>query len=266
VSSTPAGRLSRGVDSVGAFGRFAATVIGDAVRLRALRFPGEVLRQAGILIAGSTLVIAGLMFIIGTTCGIEGAFFARTTGASSYAGLITAWCDLREAAPYAFGYMMAAKVGTGLVAEIGAMRVSEEVDALEVMGLDSVAFLCSTRLLASWLVIPPIYIIGVLAAFLASYIVVVLQIGDTSAGGYNLIFWFFQSPLDLLFSLIKGVAMATLIVIVGTYYGFTASGGSVGVGAAAAKSMVVNVVGVHLIGMLSTFAFWGTNPRAPIGG
>ena len=102
-----------------------------------------------MLILSSTLVIWGLTFIIGLQCGIEAAYFNRATGAPAYAGVFAAWCDLRELIPYAFGYMMAAKVGTGIVAELGSMRISDEIDALEVMGISSMTFLCATRLLAS---------------------------------------------------------------------------------------------------------------------
>ena len=102
--------------------------------------------------------------------------------------------------------------------------------------------------------------------YFASYFAVVQQVGDVSSGGYLLIFWMFQNPLDLIFSLIKGMVMATVIVLVGCYYGYTASGGPVGVGTATAQSMVVNIVLVHIIGMLGTVVFWGANPRAPIGG
>ena len=111
-----------------------------------------------------------------------------------------------------------------------------------------------------------LYLGGVGAGFFASYLAVVQQIGEVSSGGYFLIFWMFQNPPDLLYSLIKGMGMATCIVLVGCYYGYIASGGPVGVGTATAKSMVVNIVLVHLIGMLGTQVFWGANPRAPIGG
>jgi phospholipid/cholesterol/gamma-HCH transport system permease protein len=180
--------------------------------------------------------------------------------------VFAAWCDLRELIPYAFGYMMAAKVGTGIVAELGSMRISEEIDALEVMGFDSMLFLCATRLLAAWIVLPFMYIAAVGAGFFASYLAVVVQIGEVSQGGYSLIFWQFQNPPDLLFSALKAMAMATVIVLVGCYYGYNASGGPVGVGTATAKSMVLNIVLVHLVGMLGTQVFWGANPRAPIGG
>jgi phospholipid/cholesterol/gamma-HCH transport system permease protein len=100
----------------------------------------------------------------------------------------------------------------------------------------------------------------------ASYIAIVHQVGFVSSGGYLLIFWQFQNPTDYLFSVIKGMTMATAIVLVACYYGYNASGGPVGVGRATAKSMVLNLILVNLIGMLGTQIFWGGNARAPIGG
>jgi phospholipid/cholesterol/gamma-HCH transport system permease protein len=162
--------------------------------------------------------------------------------------------------------MMAAEVGSGIVAGLVAMRISEEIDALEVMGVDSMLFLCATRLLAAWIVLPFMYIVAIGIAYFGSYLAVVEQIGFTSAGGYLLIFWQFQNAPDFLFSVIKGMTMATAIVLVACYYGYNASGGPVGVGRATAKSMVLNLVLVNLIGMLGSQVFWGANPRAPIGG
>jgi phospholipid/cholesterol/gamma-HCH transport system permease protein len=254
------------IESSGELFKFGGRVVGEVARLRVLKFFGETLRQSGILILSSTLVIWGLVFIIGLECGIEGAYFSNSNGTPAYSGVFAAWCDLRELVPYGFGYMMAAKVGTGLVAELGSMRISDEIDALEVMGISGIRFLCATRLLAAWMVLPFVYLASIGAGFLASYLAVVQQIGDVSSGGFFLIFWEFQNPPDLLFSLIKAMAMATVIVIVGCYYGYNASGGPVGVGTATAKSMVLNLVAVHLIGMLGTQIFWGANPRAPIGG
>ena len=252
--------------TAGEIGLFARDVLAEVWGLRVMRFFGESLRQAGILIVGSAAIIWTLMFILGLQCGIEGAYFTAAQGAPSAAGLFTALCDLREVTPLAFGYMMAAKVGTGIVAEIGAMRISDEIDALEVMGISSMTFLCATRLLAAWIVLPFVYAAGIGAAFMASFVAVVRQVGYVSSGGYLLVFWQFQSPTDCLFSIIKAMAMATIVVIVACYYGYTASGGPVGVGRATAKSMVLNLVLVHVVGMLGTAVFWGGNARAPIGG
>jgi phospholipid/cholesterol/gamma-HCH transport system permease protein len=254
------------LDSFGEIGRFGVRIMGQVYSGRVFKFFGEGLRQAGILIFGSALIIWAFVFILGLQCGLQGAFFNRSIGAPSLAGLFSAYCDLREGLPYAFGYILAAKVGTGIVAELGAMRISDEIDALEVMGIQPLTFLCATRLLGAWIAIPFLYLVGIGLIYGASYISVVHQVGDVSSGGYLLIFWMYQDPTDLIFSLIKGLVMATVIVLVGCYYGYTASGGPVGVGTATAKSMVFNIVAVHIIGMLGTVVFWGANPRAPIGG
>src|ERR671933_2572990 len=170
-------------DWVASFGdivKFSSRVFGEIFRGRVFRYFGEALRQAGVLIVGSTIVIWSLCFIIGLQCGIEGAYLLRAQGAPSYAGVFAAWCDLREIAPYAFGYMMAAKVGTGIVAELGAMRISDEIDALEVMGVKPMVYLCATRLLGAWMTLAFIYLGGIGVMYLASYLAVVQQIGETS--------------------------------------------------------------------------------------
>jgi phospholipid/cholesterol/gamma-HCH transport system permease protein len=255
------------LESTGEICRFAADVVRDVWGGRVFRFFGESVRQAGILVLGSALVIWGLIFITGLSiCGIEAAYFNEATGTASYSGVFAAWCNLREAIPYVFGFMMSAKVGTGIVAELGAMRISDEIDALEVMGIDSVTYLCATRLLGAWMVLPFIYIIGVGIGFFASYLAVVKQIGFVSSGGYLNVFWAFQNPKDYLYSLTKGMVEATGIVLVGCYYGYTASGGPVGVGAATAKSMLLNLMLVVLVGLLGSQIFWGGAPNAPVGG
>jgi phospholipid/cholesterol/gamma-HCH transport system permease protein len=258
--------IAAGFESFGDIVVFTLEILRRVVNLRVFKYFGEALRQSGILIISSTLVIWGLVFIIGLQCGIEGAYFNRSVGSPAYAGAFSAWCDLRELVPLCFGYMMAAKVGTGIVAELGSMRISDEIDALEVMGISGVTFLCATRLLGAMMVLPFIYICSIGAGFFASYLAVVQQIGDVSSGGFFLIFWEFQNPPDLIYSLLKAMTMAIIIVLVGCYYGYNASGGPVGVGTATAKSMVFNIVSVHIVGMLGTQLFWGANPRAPIGG
>src|SRR3954471_17376558 len=253
--------------SLGEIARFCTRTMGLVYWGRGFQFFGEALRQAGILITGSAIVIWGLVFILGlSSCGIEGAYLNRSLGAPAYAGVFSAWCDLREVVPYAFGYMLSAKVGTGIVAELGAMRISDEIDALEVMGVPPMVYLASTRLLAAWLALPFIYLGAIAIMFFASWLAVVQQIGDVSSGGYLAVFWAFQNPPDLIFSVVKAMTMATAIVMVGCYYGYTASGGPVGFGTATAKSMALNIVLIHLVGMIGTLVFWGATPRAPLGG
>jgi len=251
----------------GEIGGFMGETLRDVYSGRVLRFFGETLRQAGILIIGSTGVIWGLVLLTGLgACGIQGAYFSEATGVPAGAGIFASLCNLREAVPLTFGYMMSAKVGTGIVAELGAMRISEEIDALEVMGVNSMTFLCATRLLAAWIVLPFMYVSAIGVAYLASYVAIVDQVGYVSSGGYLLVFWEFQNPGDFLFSVIKGMTMATAIALVGCYYGYTASGGPVGVGRATAKSMALNLVLVNVLDALGTQVFWGTSPHLPFGG
>ena len=233
---------------------------------RVLRTFGEILRQASLLITGSVGVVLGLVFVLGLQCGIEGAYGSAAVGAGNIAGAITALCDLREVTPYAFGYMMAAKVATGYAAEIGAMRIGEEIDALDVMGVESITFLCATRVMAVWLVLPFLYAAAVAVGFIGSYLAVVSQVAQTTGSAYLAIFWQFQNPPDMLFSLAKAMAMATFVTVVGCYYGYTATGGPIGVGKASARSMAVNIIGIHAIGIVGTQLFWGNNPRSPVGG
>ena len=195
-----------GLASFGEATRFCGKIVIKVFNGRVFKFIGETMRQAGILITGSAIIVLGLVFILGLQCGIEGAYAAKSVGATSSTGAIAALCDLREVIPYAFGYMMAAKVGTGFVAEIGSMRISDEIDALEVMGFDSILYLGSTRLLGTWLVLPFLYMIAVAVGFAASYLADVVQLGQVSKGGYLQLFWQFQSPQDFLFSGLKCMA------------------------------------------------------------
>jgi len=247
------------------FGEIAKFSMATFRAMPGLRlYPTEVFRQAAILVLSSGLVIFLMEFVIGAQCGIEGSYTLKQIGAPLYSGIFTAWCGLREMGPYMWGYILAAKVGCGLVAELGSMRISEEIDAVEVMGIDSMTFLVATRVVAGWIAMPFLYIIGLSLMFLAEKLVVVDQLASVSPGGYSFIFWLYQSPGDLLFSLIKIMAMGTVIIFVGCYFGYTAKGGPVGVGRATARSMIINMVLIHIIGLLGTQLFWGLSPNAPI--
>jgi phospholipid/cholesterol/gamma-HCH transport system permease protein len=234
---------------------------------RVLHYLGEVVRQARILTTGSTIVILAMALVFGLSIGIQGSYGARLVGAPAAAGAFTAIGDLREIMPYAFAYMMAAKVSTGYVAEIGTMRIHDEIDALDVMGMNSLVYLCSTRLLASWIVLPFFFMLAVLVCFAGSFIAVVVQIGQVSAGGYLELFWKFQNPTDYLFAATKCFAMGTFVVLVGVYHGFKVRGGPVEVGVATARAMIVNLIGIHAIGIIGTQLFWGGQGGGlPIGG
>jgi phospholipid/cholesterol/gamma-HCH transport system permease protein len=259
-------RTRENVELAGELVHFSGGVVRRIATGRVLRFSGETLRQAGVFITGSVGVIFLMVFALGLQCGIQAAYGTQAVGAPAVSGAFTALCNLREVAPYAFGYMLAAKVGTGVVAELGAMRISDEIDALEVMGFDGVTFLAATRLLGILLVLPFVYVLAMGVAFAGSYLAVVVQVARVTPAAYLDVFWVFQTPVDLLLSLVKGLLMAVVVVLVGCFFGYNATGGPVGVGTATARSMAVNIVAIHAIGILTSQLFWGGDPRSPVGG
>ena len=268
-----AGRKPRQLGAIGRgiVGGFA--VAGDIVRFSAdtvtsfkdvRKYSSEIFHQAGILILSSGLIIWVMQGVMGSICGLEASYTLKQLGAPLYSGIFNAFCGLREMSPYMWGYIFAAKVGCGLVAELGSMRISEEIDALEVMGIKSKTYLVATRVIAAWISIPFLYTVGLALMYVTMYLVTVVQLKGVSSGGYLYVFWLYQNPLDFLYSQIKVMSYGTAIVFVGCYYGFNASGGSVGVGKATAKSMMINMVMIHVLGVLTTQLFWGVNPNAPI--
>jgi len=260
---TGASGIKEALSSVGEIARFSGSVVRSLPDVR--RYSSEVLHQAGILILSSGLIIWVMQGVIGFECGLEASYTLKQIGAPIYSGVFNAWCSLREMSPYMWGYIFAAKVGCGLVAEIGSMRIADEIDAMEVMGIKSRSYLVGSRVLAVWLCIPFLYTVGLGVTYVAAYLVTVVNLGGVSPGGYLYIFWLYQNPADFLYSLMKVITMSTVITFVGCYYGFTARGGSVGVGRNTAKSMMLNMVLIHIVGVLGTQLFWGLSPNAPIG-
>lgn len=248
--------------SIGEVAHFSLDILRDLPRTR--RYSSEIFRQAGILIISSGMIIWAMQFVMGNICGVEGHYLLKQVGAPLYSGVFNSYCGLREMAPYMWGYILSAKVGCGIVAELGSMRIAEEIDAMETMGIESRSYLVGTRLIAAWIAMPFLFIIGLGVMYLGGYTATVVQLGGVSSGGYLYIFWLFQNPLDLTFAFAKVMAMGTVIVLVGCYFGYTASGGPVGVGRNTARSMMVNMVLVHIIGLIGTVMFWGVAPNAPI--
>jgi phospholipid/cholesterol/gamma-HCH transport system permease protein len=242
--------------------RFFADVARAIPKARA--YSSEVFRQTGILILSSGLIIWFMELLVGAVFAVQGHYLTRQFGAGGYVGIFPALGGLRTCAPEMWGWILAAKVGCGLVAELGSARISEEIDALEVMGVPSRPYLVATRVLAALIAMPFLYIVGLGLLYVSSWFVVVHVLGTVSEGGFFEILWAFQSPLDLLFSMIWTVVLGTVVVLVGCYYGYTASGGPVGVGMNTAKSMVVNMVLVSVVGLVAQQAFWGGFPNAPI--
>lgn len=247
---------------VGDYVSFVGSSLRGIGKLRP--YTGEVLRQAGILALGSSLVIVLMAFLMGSACGLEASAATRALGGGSSIGVFTAFCSTREVVPFIFGFILAAKVGCGIVAELGSMRVREEVDAIEVMGIPAVAYLVSTRLVAAMLMLPLVYAVAVAAGQFGAWLVAVAYFADVSQGTFEIGFYAALSPLDLLYSAIKGLAIALLVVSVSLYFGFNVRGGPVEVGMATARSMGINLILATFANTALTLVFWGLDPNLPV--
>ena len=175
-------------------------------------------------------------------------------------------CPVREATPFMFAYMIAAKIGCGYVAELGSMRINEEIDAMESLGINPIRYLCSTRLAANILISLPVFMIGFLCFFLGSMFVILVQVHAISFATWSSVHWNFLDWPSTLYSFTKTFVMWVAIICAQLYYGYSAKGGPVGVGEATARSMIVALGLTMVINEGFTFFFWGVNPHIPVGG
>jgi len=244
---------------------FGSRVLGETPLMLA-RYLGEVWWYAAFLALGSTGVILILVAFTGLQCSVEAYYSLSQIGAQGLIGVFNALCDMREITPLFFGFALGAKIGGGLVAELGTMRVNEEIDALDVMGMPTVRYVVTSRIVAALLIMPFMYFLALAASFTASWAEQHFVIRQLSDGAYFDYFWRFLNIQDLIFSMIKAITFAFMILLVAIYYGFHVTGGAVGIGRAVAKTMAVSLVMTVLANAFLTQLFWGVNSNLPIPG
>ncbi|MBZ5735314.1 ABC transporter permease [Nocardioides sp. TRM66260-LWL] len=261
ASATPkASRLER----IGDFVDFMLEAIREipyAVRA----YPAEIMRHCGLLIRQNSLVVLFMLFMLGAVLGLTAHFLFTSIGIDSYIAAVNSVGGMRGIIQVVFGWIVAAKVGCGIVAELGAMRISDEIDALETMGIRSIAFLVSTRIVAMSIVMPLLFIVALSVNFYAGYLFNVDFLNTVSSGGFEYFLFLFQNGRDFAICVIWSFLLSLMLVVVSCYFGFTASGGPVGVGRNTAQSMLVNLVGISILSMMLVQLFYGNDPNAPIG-
>lgn len=271
----PARIGNRLVDSLANLGEqlgFMAKSLRDIAL--AVRHGGEVARLiseitlgAGALIvgAGTAGVIFFMAFFTGTQVGLEGFKGLQLIGAEAFTGFVSAFANTREITPLIAGVTLAAQVGAGFTAELGAMRVNEEIDALEVMAVRPVPYLVSTRIIAALVAITPLYLISLFASYIATELVVTKLLG-LSGGTYDHYFSLFLPPTDVLYSLIKAMVFAVTVAVIHCYYGFNATGGPAGVGIAVGKAIRASIVAVNVLNLMMSAFMWGVTDTVRIAG
>jgi phospholipid/cholesterol/gamma-HCH transport system permease protein len=242
---------------------YAQTVkgIGDAV----VRYQSELIRLVAqmslgsgalAIIGGTIVIVAFLTFSAGSLIAIQGYTQLQEVGVDALAGFTSAFLNVRLVAPLVAGIGLAATIGAGATAQLGAMRISEEIDALEVMGIRSVAYLASTRVVGGVIVVIPLYCVAVLMAFLST------RLGDTlifgqSVGVYDHYFNTFLNPMDLIYSFLQAISMAVVVMLVHVYYGYNASGGPAGVGEAVGRAVRTSLVAAVFVTLFVSLAIYG---------
>ena len=213
---------------------------------------------AGALIvgAGMVFVIFSMSFFTGANVGIQGFAGLEQIGAEAFTGLVGSFANTREVTPLIAGVAFAAQVGAGFTAELGAMRISEEIDALEVMSVRPISYLVATRVLAALIAIIPLYLISLFASYFATELVTTRFFG-LSEGVYEYYFRLYLPPIDILYSLIKAMVFAVLVALIHCYYGFYATGGPSGVGVAVGRAIRLSIVAVVVFNLVLSLIFWG---------
>ncbi len=232
-----------------------------------LRLLAEVSFGSGALavIGGTVGVIVAMTFFTGTEVGLQGYEALNQIGSSAFTGFISAYFNTREISPLVAGIALSATVGCGFTAQLGAMRINEEVDALEVMGLPSLPFLVTTRMIAGLVAVVPLYVIGLMASYLSTRLMVTLYFGQSS-GTYDYYFNLFLPPEDVLWSFGKVLMFSIIVVLIHCYHGYTASGGPAGVGLAVGRAVRTALVTINVVDFFLSLAIWGATTTVRISG
>ena len=270
---TALSRLVAGTRRIGEQTVFYGTAhasTGDAVR----RYPAEVLRLIAVMgmgtgalaVIGGTVVIIGFLTLsTGALIAVQGYNTLSNVGIEALTGFLSAFLNVRFIAPSTAGLALAATIGAGATAQIGAMRINEEIDALEVMSIRSITYLASTRIVAGVLVVIPLYTVAVLASFLATRLGTTFVYGQ-SRGVYDHYFSTFLQPMDLMWSFVAALGMAAAVMTIHTYYGFTATGGPAGVGEAVGRAVRTSVTATVFVLLTITLAVYGQSGNFHLSG
>ncbi|MEV4675896.1 MULTISPECIES: ABC transporter permease [Actinomadura] len=205
---------------------------------------------------GMIFVIATMSLATGAMVGLQGYPGLERIGAEAFTGLVASYSNVREVTPIIAGVALVAQVGTGFTAEIGAMRISEEIDALEVMGINSLAYLVCTRVAAGVIALVPLYLVSLFMAFFATRFITIQYFG-LSPGIYDYYFHLYLPPIDVFYSVIKVAVFAFIIMFIHCYRGYYAAGGPVGVGVAAGRAIRESTILMILMNLVLSYIFWG---------
>jgi phospholipid/cholesterol/gamma-HCH transport system permease protein len=231
------------------------------------RVLAEVTLGSGIFVIGGGVVGVVLLLstLTGSGVGLEGQNGLEAIGLAPLMGFISAYANTRELAPMVAALGFAARIGCGFTSRLGAMRINEEIDAIESMAIRPIPYLVSSRLVAALVVVVPLYILGLVGTYLATDVLITTFYGQSS-GTYDHYFRTFVSTRDVMLSGVKVVVLTTLVTLIHCYHGFVADGGPAGVGRATGRAIRSSIVALVVVDIVLTLLFWGPNDQPTISG
>lgn len=269
----PVNDAVQGWNRLGRQARFYAETIrgcGHAIR----RYPSELLRliaemSLGVgalaLIGGAIVIIGSLTMSVGSLIAIQLFPQLQEVGVDALAGFTSALINTRYFGPIMVGIGVSATIGAGATAQLGAMRINEEIDALESMSIRAVPYLCSTRLVAGAVIITPLFAVAMLLAYVVTQLLTTAVYAQSS-GVYEHYFYTFLNPTDLLWAFFLAEVVGLVAMLVHTFYGYTASGGPAGVGEAVGRSVRTSLIVLCAVVLLVTIAIYGPSGNFELSG
>jgi len=188
--------------------------------------------------ATSTGIVILTSFFTGMVEALETYHGFSKFGATSMIGYTVAISFGREIAPVFTALMVVARSVSAMSAEIGSMKVTEQIDALSVMGINPIGYLASPRIVAGFTMLPLLTILSNVAGNIGSYLISVYSLG-VSEGGYFENIRLFIDTSDISYGLVKAAVFGVLITIIGCYYGLATTGGTQGVGRSTTSAVVL---------------------------
>lgn len=266
-------RIGAGWNGIGVQMQFYARTIGS-IGDAAVSYRTELIRliatmglgSGALAVVGGTVAIVGfLTMTTGALVAVQGYNQFASVGVEALTGFASAFFNVRLIAPGTTAVALSATIGAGATAQLGAMRINEEIDALEVIGIRSVSYLASTRVAAGVIVVIPLYCVAVIMSFVSSRLGTTVIYGQGS-GVYDHYFNTFLNTTDLLWSFGQSVAITVVIMLVHTYYGFTASGGPAGVGEAVGRAVRTSLIVAAIVVVMISLALYGQSGNFHLAG
>lgn len=255
--------FARGAEEFGQILRFSGQAI--VALPGTIRYFSEIVRQLAAILPATIALLAFMEVMIGITAANFVYFLLKALGATDFSG-IGGSLTVRTACVSMFGYVFVSKVCGGFVAELGTMRINQEVDALESTGVDPMRYLVGARIIAAIVFIPIAAAVSVIGFYAGYYLTAVIVLDGVDSAGLNQFYWGTQSLGDFMYVVANAAATVLTTAFVACFYGMRTRGGPAAVGEAVARAVVLNLVIISIVGMVLVTLWYGDDFGLPIGG